>query len=87
MKKLLSITSVFVIAIILLSFSWDSLVRVGASLSDLIYDDPDYPRWMQSSVSKEEFMLARSEGVALKRGIREGQLFDPKKRKIGRAHV
>ena len=47
---------------------------------DLIYDDPDYPRWMQSSVSKEEFMLARSEGIALKRGIRKGQPFDPAKR-------
>ena len=50
------------------------------SILDLIYDDPDYPRWMQSSVSKEEFMLPRSEGIALKRGIREGQRVDPAKR-------
>ena len=80
MKKLVPITLAAVTVVTLSFFGWDSIGRVGASLLDMIYDDPDYPRWMQSSVSKEEFMLARSEGVALKRGIREGQPFDPRKR-------
>ena len=80
MKKLVSIASAVIIIVAFSFFGWEGLVRVGASIIDLIYDDPDYPRWMQSSVSKEEFMLARSEGVALKRGIRKGQSFDPAKR-------
>ena len=72
MKKLVLIASASIIVVTFSFFGWDTLSRVGASIIDLIYDDPDYPRWMQSSVSKEEFMLARSEGVALKRGIRKG---------------
>ncbi len=82
MKKLVLIGSVLLVPV-LLFFGWDVLGRAGASIMDLINDDPDYPRWMQSSVSKEEFMLSRTEGVALKRGIREGQLFDPAKRVDG----
>mgnify|MGYP000117794525 FL=1 len=80
MKKLVLVASAVTIVMIFSSFGWEVLGRVGASIMDLIHDDPDYPRWMQSSVSKEEFMLARSEGIALKRGIKDGQLFDPAKR-------
>jgi photosystem II stability/assembly factor-like uncharacterized protein len=58
-------------------FGWETIGRVGASIMDLIHDDPDYPRWMQSSVSKEEFMHLRSEGIAMKRGLSKGQPFDP----------
>ncbi len=82
MKKLVLTGSVLLLSV-LLFFGWGVLGRVGASIMDLIHDDPDYPRWMQSSVSKEEFMQARSEGIALKRGIRDGQRFDPIKRVDG----
>lgn len=79
MRKL-ALPGAAIFLLVFLFFSWDTLGRVGASILDLIHDDPDYPRWMQSSVSKEEFMQVRSEAIALRRGIKEDQLFDPAKR-------
>lgn len=76
MKKFVAIGSLFLFSAGLF-FGWDAIGRAGASILDLIHDDPDYPRWMQSGVSKEEFMIRRSEGIAMKRGIVEGQRFDP----------
>ncbi len=82
MKKFVSIGSILLLSLFLF-FGWDTLGRVGAGILDLVHDNPDYPRWLQSSVSKEEFMLSRSEGIALKRGIIEGMSFDPARRVEG----
>ncbi len=43
-------------------------------------DDPDMPLQFQTGMTKEEFMMKRSEYIAELRGVEEGKPFDPTKR-------
>ncbi len=62
---------------------WDLIRGAGAQLSDMIYDNPDLPSFLNSTISKEEYMLLRAEGIAMKRGVHKGEPFDPKLRVEG----
>ncbi len=59
-----------------LVLGWDTVRRVGADLLNLDHDDPDMPQHLKAGLTKEEFMLRRAEGVAMKRGLHEGEDVD-----------
>ncbi|MGH9927732.1 MAG: carboxypeptidase regulatory-like domain-containing protein, partial [Pyrinomonadaceae bacterium] len=55
--------------------------RTNADSSSWLFgDDPDLPSQFQTGMSKEEFMLKRSEAIAALRGVEKDKPFDPTKR-------
>ncbi len=58
---------------------WGTIRKVTGQIVEYFYADPDMGRFRneKGGMSREEFMLRRAEGVAMKRGIIEGQPFDP----------
>ncbi|MEZ5426154.1 MAG: carboxypeptidase regulatory-like domain-containing protein [Pyrinomonadaceae bacterium] len=84
MKKLLlgSLIALGAFVVSLILMNPFSFIRADRDLP--AYDDePDMPGFLQQAknkFSKEEFMLKRSEGVAMKRGIYKDLPFDPKMR-------
>lgn len=62
--------------------SWNFISSVIAEKDDAISREPDMPAFARHNMSKEEFMLKRAEGIALKRGISKDQPFDPSLRPL-----
>lgn len=79
MKKLVVVLVVLGLSMGLV-LGWDTVRRVGADLLNLDHDDPDMPQYLRAGVSKERFMEMRAEGVAMKRGLQEGEDVDPQAR-------
>lgn len=58
---------------------WGTIRKVTDQIAEYFYTDPDMGRFRneKGGMSREEFMLKRAEGVAMKRGVVKDQPFDP----------
>src|SRR5688572_26384532 len=74
MKKWLVVVCVLALAAVVLSASPSISEAARSYFQD---DDPDVPRTWKNVMSKEEYMLKRSEHIALLRGLGTGLPFDP----------
>ena len=74
MKKLLSLLLVLLgLGLLLVVLNPAFAQRIGRQL----FGDPDMPDFAQNVVSKEEFMLRRTQDVAFRRGLENGVPVDP----------
>lgn len=60
-----------------LAIGQKSLRDFATKIIDYFYDDPDMPSRFETGMSKEEFMLKRSEQIAMLRGVEKDKPFDP----------
>jgi photosystem II stability/assembly factor-like uncharacterized protein len=60
-----------------LAIGQKSIRDFATKIIDYFYDDPDMPSRFQTGMSKEEFMIKRSEQIAMLRGIDKDKPVDP----------
>lgn len=78
MKKMVGLGA-FVVLLTGLFIGWGSIREATADMLESFYTDPDMGDSI-TSLSKEEFMIARAEEIAQKRGVEPDKPFDPQKR-------
>lgn len=86
MKKLL-ISGMIILATVVLSIIFGTQINQTIAEIEVPFDEkePDIPAILQnakSSISKEEFLMERFKGAALRRGISEDKPVDPKLRSL-----
>ncbi|MEO7659710.1 MAG: hypothetical protein ABIV48_08845, partial [Pyrinomonadaceae bacterium] len=78
MKKLIAV-GISLILLAVIGLGLESVSRVGATIIEIFYGNPDTGPF-ETSMSREEFMAERSEYIASLRGVEKDKLFDPQKR-------
>jgi len=81
MKKIIILGALVVLGIGVWA-GWGTIQDVGAQIAAYFETDPDMGPFedAKKGITKEDFMLKRSEGIALKRGIAKDMPFDPQAR-------
>ncbi len=81
MKKIIIVVAILFIGISFI-FGWGSIREVAAQVIDYFYTDADMGPFenAKSGMTKEEFMLKRSDQIAMFRGVEKDKPFNPQLR-------